>query len=225
MSSVTRRALIGLAQLFLALAFLLFVTAWSLHYFQAWWYLGIFGICVSAITIYLMRNDPELLERRLDAGPLAEKERSQQVIQAFAAAAFVALYVVSALDFRFHWSYVDPFMVEIGDLLVVAGLGIIFAVFKENSYASATIEAVEEQQLIRTGPYAFVRHPMYLGALVMLLGTPPALLSWWGECAVIVIVGVIVWRLLKEEEFLVKNLPGYEEYKRKVKWRLLPGIF
>jgi len=225
MKDLNRRAWKGLAQFLLALACLLFVPAWNLHYWQAWWYLAVFGGCVLAITIDLMRNDPALLERRLSAGPAAEKEKSQKLIQALAAAAFVSLYVLSALDYRFHWSFVAPFAVEVGDLMVALGFLIIGIVFKENSYTSATVEVGEEQEIVTSGPYSVVRHPMYAGALIMLLGTPPALASWWGELMVVVIAGVIVWRLIEEEKFLAKNLRGYEEYTKEVRSRLIPGIF
>ena len=109
--------------------------------------------------------------------------------------------------------------------IVALGLLIVFFVFRENSFASATIEVGSEQTLVSTGPYAFVRHPMYFGAFVMLLGVPLALGSWWGLLSVIPIVGVIIWRLLDEEVFLEKNLPGYTTYRNGVKYRLLPFIW
>ena len=215
----------GFAQLMLALAFLVFVPAWSLRYWHAWWYVGVFGACVVAITIYLMKHDTALLERRMSVGPRAEKEKSQKIIQALAALSFVSIYIVSALDYRFHWSVVSPFAVEIGDLLVVVGFTIIFLVFRVNSHTAGTIGVEEGQQVVEDGPYAIVRHPMYVGALIMLLATPPALASWWGELAFVPIVATIVWRLLEEEKFLKKNLPGYVLYARRVRYRLVPGVF
>jgi protein-S-isoprenylcysteine O-methyltransferase Ste14 len=185
----------------------------------------VFSASVLAITFYLMKHDPKLLERRMNAGPHAEKERSQKIIQFMAAIVFYAIFVVSAVDHRFARSTVPVYAVVTGDLLVALGLLMIFFVFKENTFTSGIIEIRTDQTTISTGPYAIVRHPMYLGALVMLLGVPPSLGSWWGLLTIIPMTVVIVWRLLDEERFLVKNLSGYQEYQSKVRYRLLPFIW
>jgi len=130
-----------------------------------------------------------------------------------------------AIDHRFAWSTVPPYVSFAGDGLVALGLLIIFLVFKENTFTSAVIEVDAEQTVIATGPYRLVRHPMYAGALVMLLGVPLALGSRWGLLTIIPIALVIVWRLLDEEKFLARNLPGYSEYRSKVKARLVPFIW
>ncbi len=109
--------------------------------------------------------------------------------------------------------------------MLALGLLVIFFVFKENTFTSAVIEVAPEQHVIATGPYAIVRHPMYLGALIMFLGTPLALGSWWGLLAAIPITSVLVWRLLDEERFLSKSLPGYSEYQNKIRHRLVPFIW
>jgi protein-S-isoprenylcysteine O-methyltransferase Ste14 len=155
----------------------------------------------------------------------AEKERSQNIIQAFAAVVFIAIFVVSALDHRFGWSTVPLSLIALGDFLIVLGFYLVFLVFKENTFASGTIEVGAEQKVIATGPYALVRHPMYIGALVMLVGVPLALGSLWGLIAIVPMVAVLVARLLDEEKFLAKNLAGYEEYQDKVRHRLLPLIW
>ena len=173
----------------------------------------------------LMQKDPKLLERRVNAGPGAEKEKSQKIIQFLAAIAFIVVFVFSAIDHRFGGSAVPPYVAIAGDVLVVLGLVSIFFVFKENTFASGVIEVEAGQKVISTGPYALVRHPMYLGALVMLLGVPLALGSWWGLFTIIPIALVIVWRLLDEENFLAKNLSGYSEYRNKVRYRLVPFIW
>jgi protein-S-isoprenylcysteine O-methyltransferase Ste14 len=172
-----------------------------------------------------MKNDPKLLERRVSAGVVAEKEKSQKIIQAFAAVAFIALFVVSSLDHRFGWSTVPPYLVALGDILIVVGFYLVFLVFKENSFASGTIEVGSGQCVIATGPYALVRHPMYVGALVMLVGVPLALGSLWGLVALIPMTVVLVARLLDEEKFLARNLAGYCEYQSKVRYHLLPLIW
>lgn len=207
------------------MAAIIFLPARTLDYWQAWIFLAVFFGSVLAITFYLMKNDPKLLERRVNAGPGAEQGKTQKIIQSLAAIAFIAMFVVSALDHRFAWSAVPPYVSVLGDVLVALGLYFVFLVFKENSFASGTIEVGAEQRVIATGPYALVRHPMYIGALVMLLGVPLALGSCWGVLTIIPMVLVLVARLLNEEKFLAKNLAGYSEYQTKVKSRLLPLIW
>jgi protein-S-isoprenylcysteine O-methyltransferase Ste14 len=225
MKELNRKAFAGLLQLLIGLSLLLFVSAWTLDYWQGWIFLAVFFASVLAITLYLMRNDPKLLERRAKAGPLAEKEKSQKIIQLLALIAFCAIFVLCGIDHRFGWSAMSAYVVAIGDILVALGFLVIFFVFKENTFASSTIEVGAEQKLVTTGLYSHVRHPMYIGGLVMLLGIPLALGSWWGLLTIIPITVVIVWRLLDEEEFLANKLPGYREYRNNVRWRLLPLIW
>jgi protein-S-isoprenylcysteine O-methyltransferase Ste14 len=225
MSALNIRAMAGLLQLLIIMAAIIFLPARTLDYWQAWIFLAVFFGSVLAITFYLMKNDPKLLERRVNAGPGAEQGNTQKIIQSLAAIAFIAMFVVSALDHRFAWSAVPPYVSVLGDVLVALGLYFVFLVFKENSFASGTIEVGAEQRVIATGPYALVRHPMYIGALVMLLGVPLALGSCWGVLTIIPMVLVLVARLLNEEKFLAKNLAGYSEYQTKVKSRLLPLIW
>ena len=215
----------GLAQLVVVLMLCLFLPAWSLSYWQAWVYLALFvGSCV-AITRYLIRHDVELLARRLASGPRAEKESRQQVIQLLASIAFVGMFVEPGFDHRFGWSTVPTVLVLLGDVFVIAGFWIVFRTFRENSYTSATIETVEGQHVVATGPYAWVRHPMYAGALLMLLGTPLALGSVWALAAFIAMLAVIVWRLTDEERVLSRDLPGYAAYVSTVRYRLVPYIW
>jgi protein-S-isoprenylcysteine O-methyltransferase Ste14 len=225
MSQLNIKAFAGMIQLLVMLGLTIFLPAWTLDYWQAWILVAIFFACTLAVTLYLMKNDPKLLERRVKAGVGAEQERSQNIIQAFAAVVFIAIFVVSALDHRFAWSTVAPYLIALGDFLIVVGFYLVFLVFKENTFASGTIEVGAEQKVIATGPYALVRHPMYVGALVMLAGVPLALGSLWGLLAIVPMVVVLVARLLDEEKFLAKNLAGYEEYRGKVRHRLLPLIW
>ncbi len=225
MSDLNKKALSGLVFFIIALAALLFIPVWTFYYWQAWIFLCVFSASVLAITIYLMKNDQKLLERRVNAGAAAEKEKIQKIIQSFAQIAFIIVIIFPAIDHRFGWSVVPGYLSFVGDALVAFGLLIVFLVFKENTYTSAIIEVDKKQKVISTGPYAVVRHPMYSGALIMLLGVSPALGSWWGLLTFIPITTVIIVRLLDEEKFLVKNLPGYVEYKKKVKSRLIPFIW
>jgi protein-S-isoprenylcysteine O-methyltransferase Ste14 len=225
MKDLNKKALGGLLFLVICLAVLLFLPAWTLDYWQAWTFLAVFTASVLAITLYLIKKDPKLLERRVNAGPGAEKEKSQKIIQFVAQIAFIAVLVFPSIDHRFQWSTMPLYIAVAGDVLVALGLLIVFFVFKENTFTSSIIEVGTEQKVISTGPYAFVRHPMYIGALVMLLGVPLALGSWWGLFTIVPITIVIVWRLLDEEQFLVKTLPDYSEYRNKVKYRLVPFIW
>jgi protein-S-isoprenylcysteine O-methyltransferase Ste14 len=154
-----------------------------------------------------------------------EKEKTQKIIQAFAFLGFALILIIPALDHRFGWSNIPLCIVILGDILVAIGFYLVFLVFKENTFASATIEIATDQKVITTGPYSMVRHPMYSGALIMLFGTPLALGSWWGLLVLIPFILIIILRLLDEEKFLSKNLPGYNEYCQKVRYRLIPLLW
>lgn len=224
-SELNKKAFGGLIFFIIAVAALLFIPVWTFNYWQAWVFLAVLSISVFAITLYLAKNDPKLLERRVSAGSMAEKEKSQKIIQFVAQIAFILIFVISAIDHRFNWSFVPSDVSIIGDVLVVIGLLLVFFVFKENTYTSAIIEVNTNQKVISTGLYSIVRHPMYFGAIIMLLGVPPALDSWWGILSVILISLVMIWRLIDEEKYLEKNLSGYKDYEKKVKYRLVPFIW
>jgi protein-S-isoprenylcysteine O-methyltransferase Ste14 len=216
---------LGFANLILLLAVALFAPAWTLRFWQAWLYLFLFASSSAAITIYLWKCDRALLSRRVSAGPVAEKSRTQQIVQLLASLVFLAIHVVPSLDFRYSWSHVPLRFILAGDLLVVLDFYFVFRVFCVNTFTAATIEVAEQQTVISTGPYAFVRHPMYSGALIMLLGTPLALASGWGLVPFAFLIVVIVVRLLDEEKLLLANLPGYAEYVARVKYRLMPLVW
>ncbi len=225
MNNLNIKALGGLLFLVLVMASLLFVSAGTLDYRLAWAFLVVFGGSALAITLYLMKNDRKLLERRVYAGPTAEKETAQQIIQFLTTIGFTAMLVVPALDYRLHWSGMPGSVAAMGDVLVALGFLISFFVYKENSFASATIELAPEQKLISTGPYALVRHPMYFGGLIMFIGIPVALGSWWGLLVFILMTPALIWRLLDEERFLANHLVGYSEYQTKVRFRLVPLVW
>ena len=219
------KAIGGLAILFLVMASLLFLPARTFAYWQAWVFLAVYFSASIAISLYLITSDPALLARRMSGGPFAEKEPAQRVIMSITSLAFVGLLVLPAIDHRLRWSELSPGAALAGDVLVLLGWLGIFFVFKENSFSSATIELASDQRVISTGPYAWMRHPMYAAALVMLLGIPIALGSSWGVLIVVAMLPVLIWRLLDEERFLARNLPGYAEYQRRVRYRLLPLIW
>jgi protein-S-isoprenylcysteine O-methyltransferase Ste14 len=225
MTNLNIKAFGGLLFLLLVMGALIFVPAWTLDYWQAWTFLAVFFGSSFAITIYLMKNDLELLERRTQGGPTSEKELSQILIQTITGIGFVAILVVSALDHRFAWSPIPAYVPLLGEALVVFGMLTIFFVFKENSFASSIIEIAPGQKVISTGLYGLVRHPMYMGAFFYLAGVPLALGSLWGELVIALMMPVLIWRLLDEERFLAKNLPGYVGYQAKVRHRLIAGVW
>jgi protein-S-isoprenylcysteine O-methyltransferase Ste14 len=225
MTGVNKRALVGLLGLFVAMAALLFLPAWTLRYWQAWLFLSLFFGASVAVTVYLMKSDPGLLERRIYAGPTAEKEKSQKIIQSITALGFVAMLVVPALDRRFGWSAVPLWATLAGDVLVAIGFLIIFLVYKENAFASATIEVYPEQKVITTGLYGLVRHPMYMGGLFLFVGMCLALGSWWDFLVFLLMVPALIWRIFDEEKLLAKELPGYLEYRNNVRRRLIPFVW
>jgi protein-S-isoprenylcysteine O-methyltransferase Ste14 len=226
-SELKRKAFFGLAQLTAVMALFLFLPAGTLHYPQAWIFLVVFVGSSLAITLHLVKHDPGLLARRVDAGPAAEKRARQRIIQVLASGAFLSVLVVPALDHRFSWSPVPlpvP-LVALGDALVAIGFLVVFRVFQANSFTSAVVEVEAGQEVIDSGPYAWVRHPMYAGALILLAGIPLALGSLWGLLTLGPFIAIIVWRLLDEEAFLSRQLPGYEAYRRKTRYRLVPGVW
>jgi protein-S-isoprenylcysteine O-methyltransferase Ste14 len=225
MKRLVAKAFGGLVGLLLIMAALLFLSAWTFDFWQAWVFLAVFGVSSLIITLYLMEKDPKLLERRVQAGPTAEKEWSQKVIQSLTSLMFIAMLVVPALDHRLTWTPVPPTVAVVGDVLVAFGFFLIFLVYRENTYASAIIEVAPEQKVISSGMYALVRHPMYFGAMFLLIGMPLSLGSWSGLVAYLLFMPALLWRIFEEERLLAKRLPGYVEYQRKVRYRLLPYVW
>jgi protein-S-isoprenylcysteine O-methyltransferase Ste14 len=225
MDTLIVKTILGFAFLMLVLALALFVPAGSLAFWQAWVYLVVWAVCVILITAYLARHDRKLLAGRVKAGPVAEPQKGQQIIQSLASLFFIALFIVPGLDARFHWSCVPPVVSWVADVLVALGFFIVFLVFRENSYSSAIIELSSEQTVVTSGPYSVVRHPMYAGASLLLVFTPLALGSWVAIPLPFLVVLVVAIRLLEEERYLLANLSGYEEYREKVPYRLIPFVW
>ncbi len=225
MKTVNRKAWLGLTFLAVSMGLLLFLAAGTIRYWQAWVYLAVYFVPSLIITIYLMKTDPALLKRRLRAGPTSEKERAQKLIMLIASIGFIASLVVPALDHRFDWSTVPTALEVVGDILIALCFLIAFAVYRENPYASATIELAPDQRLVSTGPYAIVRHPLYSGGMLLFAGGPLALGSFWGLIPFVAVMPVLIWRLLDEERFLSSRLSGYTDYCTKVRWRLIPRVF
>jgi protein-S-isoprenylcysteine O-methyltransferase Ste14 len=225
MSGLLVRTFLGFAFLMLCLALALFLPAGTLAYWQAWLFLAVFAGCTILITLYLVRYDRQLLAGRVNAGPVAETQKSQQVIQSLASLFFIGVFIVSGLDRRFHWSTISPVVSILSEGFVVLGFYIVFLVFRENSYTRGTIAVTNEQRVVTTGPYSLVRHPMYAGAFLMLIFAPLALGSWVALPFVLPLILVILIRANEEEKFLQEKLAGYPEYLQKVHYRLIPFVW
>lgn len=225
MKRLAVRAIAGFAWLQVVLAAMLFLPAGSLGFWQAWLYLSLFFAATLSITLYFLRHDPALIERRMSAGPVAEQERSQKIIQSVAGVLWCALIVVPGLDHRFQWSAVPAPMVVSADVVFVLGFLLVFFVFRENSHAASVVTVETNQPVVSTGLYGVIRHPMYAGAMFAFIVTPVALGSWWGLLVAVPFAGVIVVRLLYEERYLSAHLTGYDAYCRHVRYRLLPRVW
>ena len=223
--SLNAKAILSVFVMVIVMGLVIFVAAGTIDYWQAWVYLFVFLIVALLTTIDLIKHDPALLQRRMRGGPTAEKRTAQQVIMVFTSLAFIGLLVVPALDRRFGWSEVSPLLVIFGDALVLIGFYFISCVYRENTYTSATVEIAADQKVIQTGPYSLVRHPMYGSALLYLLGTPLALGSYFGLIPFVAVIPFLIWRLIDEEKMLVQELVGYKEYRQRVRYRLVPGLW
>jgi protein-S-isoprenylcysteine O-methyltransferase Ste14 len=220
-----RKALISVAVLLAVMAVGLFAIAGTFDWWQAWLFLAVYGMASVFAVAFLAKRDPALLARRMKGGPLAETQGSQRWIMALMTPLWFALLVIPALDRRYGWSDVPTLLVIVGDLLVLAGYAGIGRVFAENTYTAATVRVETGQTVVDTGPYALVRHPMYAAALPMMAAMPLALGSWWGLVPVVLMVPILAWRMNDEERVLTAELPGYSDYRRRVRWRMLPGIY
>jgi len=207
-----------------AFGLLLFLPAGTFHYWQAWVFLAVFALSTWIPSVYLMRTNPAALERRM-RGPLAETRTTQRIVIAVIFVCFPAMFVVSALDHRFGWSTVPASMSLVGDVLVATGLILDMFVVIQNGYAAVNVVVESGQRLISSGLYGLVRHPMYTGNVILMLGVPLALGSYWGLIFVIPGLIVLILRIRDEEDLLAHELSGYREYTQQVRYRLVPHVW
>ena len=220
--SFRRMVVSRFALLFIILGSMFFLPAWTFNYWQAWVYILILVVPMIFIVSYLYKHDPGLLKRRLR---MRERERTQRLIQVVLWPMFLLAFILPGFDYRLHWSNVPLTIVVISDVLVLLGYLFIGLVFRTNSYASRIIEVEKNQKVITTGPYAIVRHPMYLGVFAFYTFSPLALGSYWALIPALLIVPVLFIRIRDDEKELLDNLEGYKEYIVKTKYRLIPGIW
>jgi protein-S-isoprenylcysteine O-methyltransferase Ste14 len=214
-------AILGLA----AFGLMLFLPAGTFDYWHAWVFLAVFALATWIPSVYLMRTNPAALERRMRAGPLAETRTLQRIVIAVVFICFPATFVVSALDHRFGWSSVPAGVSLVGDVLVAIGLGVAMVVVIQNGYAAANVTVEAGQTLVAKGLYGIVRHPMYTGNIILMVGIPLALGSYWGLVFLIPGLVVLALRIRDEEDLLTQELNGYREYAQRVHYRLVPYLW
>jgi protein-S-isoprenylcysteine O-methyltransferase Ste14 len=219
------KGLVSAALGLVAFGLMLFLPAGTFHYWQAWVFLAVFALSTWIPSVYLMRTNPAALERRMRAGPLAETRLLQRIVITVLFICFLAMFVVSALDHRFGWSSVPATVSLVGDVLVAIGLGVAMLVVIQNAYAAANVTVEGDQKLASTGLYGLVRHPMYTGNVILMVGTPLALGSYWGLVFVIPGLAALALRIRDEEKLLEQDLSGYREYTRQVHYRLVPYVW
>jgi len=222
--TIPRLLVLGLVEL-VVLGLMLFVPAGTFNYWQAWLFLAVVVLSTWIRSIYLLRKHPVALQRRMRGGPTAETRMAQKVIIAGLYLSLAAMVVVSALDHRFGWSPVPTAICLVGAVLVAVGLEVIALVVIQNSYAAATVQVEAGQTVVSTGMYGLVRHPMYTGNVIMMVGIPLALGSYWGLVFVVPGLIVLASRIRDEEKLLQKELDGYREYTQKVRYRLVPCMW
>ncbi|HKF30164.1 MAG TPA: isoprenylcysteine carboxylmethyltransferase family protein [Candidatus Binataceae bacterium] len=204
---------------------LIFVSAGTIDFWQGWLFCLVFLLSMIAIGIYLIKYNRPLLERRMRFGPWEESRPIEKVVITLTFLMFVPLIIVPALDHRFAWSRVPGAVVVIANILIVATFGIFLVVLHANSFAASTITVEAGQRVISTGPYAYVRHPMYTGAVLLIFAIPIALGSWWGLVIPMIATPILIVRIFDEERALGAELPGYKDYLDAVPYRLIPRVW
>ena len=204
------------------ISLLLFLPAGTLAFYNGILLCCLLFVPMLILGIVLFFKFPSLLEKRLDS---KEKDNTQKGVVAFSGLAFVASFLVAGFDFRFGWSEIPDFVVIIASVLFLFSYALYAEVMRENEYLSRNVNVQQNQKVIDTGLYFFVRHPMYLATVIMFLSMPLVLGSLYAFLIMLVYPAVIVVRIYNEEELLTNELSGYREYKEKVKYRLIPFIF
>lgn len=201
---------------------LLFLPAGSLAFFNAWLFIGLLFVPMLILGIVLLVKSPDLLKKRLDA---KEKQNAQKGVVAMSALLFLAGFIVAGLDFRFGWSHMPAWAVAVASAILLISYALYCEVMRENAYLSRTIEVQNGQKVVDTGLYGIVRHPMYAVTIWLFLAIPVLLGSLYALLCFLPYIPVIVVRILNEEKLLSAELDGYEECKKRVKYRLLPLIW
>ncbi len=206
----------------LTLSAIFFLPAWTLKYWQAWVYMAVIFIPMLGIVLYFYKDKPDFLARRMN---MKEKAVEQKLVIKLSFLPLILAFLLPGFDVRLGWSNLPSWLVLLSDTIVLLGYGLVFLVFRENSFASRIVEVMDGQKVVTSGPYALVRHPMYLGSIIMYLFSPLALGSAWAVLPALFLIPVLVIRINGEEKLLTSDLPGYAEYTQKVRYRLFPGVW
>lgn len=201
---------------------LIFLPAGTFEYFGGWLFVAVLFIPVFIMGVVLFVKAPELLRKRLEE---KEKENTQKIVVLLSALMFIGGFVIAGLDFRFGWSKMPNIVVIISAVLFLFGYMLFAEVMRENAYLSRIIEVQENQKVIDTGLYGVVRHPMYMATVIMFLTMPLILGSWWSFLVFLIYPFIIGARIKNEEQVLTEQLEGYDEYKQKVKYRMIPFVW
>ena len=201
---------------------LVFLPAWDVKFANGWLFMGLLFIPMLLLGALMLIKSPDLLQKRLEA---KETQKTQKGVVAFSGIIFIAGFVVAGLDHRFGWSRVPLWAVISASAVLLASYALYAEVMRENAYLSRTIRVEENQQIVDTGLYGIVRHPMYATTIWLFLSIPVVLGSWWSLCCFLPYVAIIAVRIIDEEKLLDSELVGYAEYKKKVKYRLVPFIW
>ena len=215
-------AMIKFACGLLLVGLLIFLPAGTLAYTYGWYFIALLFAPMFAVGIFMLFRSPDFLRKRLD---VKEKQKAQKGVLAFSGLMFIAGFVVAGLDFRFGWSKMPTWVVIVAGVLFLVAYALYAEVMRENAYLSRTIKVEEGQTVVDTGLYGIVRHPMYAVTILLFLMIPLVLGSWFALIAVAFYPAIIVVRLKNEEDLLTRELLGYEAYKQKVRYRLIPFIW
>lgn len=207
---------------FVLVGALVFLPAGSFGFVNGWLFLGLLFVPMFILGLVLFVKAPKLLEKRLGA---KEKENTQKGVVALSGLLFVGGFIVAGLDYRFGWSHVPTWAVIVASVVLLVAYTFYAEVMRENAYLSRTVEVQENQKVIDTGFYGIVRHPMYAVTIWLFLAIPVILSSWWSLLCFVPYVAVILVRIRNEEKVLEQGLAGYSDYKKRVKYRILPFIW
>ena len=222
MLSLTLRALAKFIAGLLLVALLLFLPAGTILYLNAWLFIALLFVLILLLGIVLLIKSPALLEKRLGA---KEKENTQKGVVGISALLFLAGFTVAGLDFRFGWSHVPTWLVTLASIILLISYALYAEVMRENAYLSRTIEVQKGQTVISTGLYGIVRHPMYAATVWLFLSIPLVLGSWYSFLCFLPYPILLAIRIKNEEKVLTDGLAGYDEYKKKVRYRLFPFLW
>ena len=206
----------------LLVAMLIFLPAGTVHYAGGWLLIGLLFVPMLIAGFVMLFKAPELLRKRLD---VKEKQAAQKGVVAFSGLMFLAGFVVAGLDHRYHWSQMPLAVTIAASVLFLVAYALYAEVLRENAYLSRTIKVEQGQKVVDTGLYSVVRHPMYMATILLFLMMPLILGSWYSLIVFALYPVIIIVRLLDEAKLLTKDLPGYDEYKKKVKYRIIPFVW